>query len=171
MRPAAATWLWCGFGSLAVCRRLCSTRDAPRPCHTGAHRARRKRTRPFFVCLFRCHPHAIRAMACVCFHGRSAASRPSLATRVLPRFFVAFFTGFFFNSDHRQRVLNAFLFLTRFFNAVFSFLDLESGLNQRDRATAGLGRDRSHGKPSKFPLPGLEYRGSLRLCPAENAQK
>ena len=27
---------------------------------------------------------------------------------------------------------------------------LESGLNQRDRATAGFGRDRSHGKPSKI---------------------
>ena len=26
---------------------------------------------------------------------------------------------------------------------------LESGLNQRDQATAGFGRDRSHGKPSK----------------------
>ena len=27
---------------------------------------------------------------------------------------------------------------------------LEPGLNQRDRATAGLGRDRPHGKPSKI---------------------
>ena len=27
---------------------------------------------------------------------------------------------------------------------------LQSGLNQRDRATAGCGRDRSHGKPSNF---------------------
>ena len=52
-----------------------------------------------------------------CFHGRSAASRPSLATRILPRFYRVLYA--FFYSDHRQRVLYAFF--TRFLR-VFSFL-------------------------------------------------
>ena len=47
-----------------------------------------------------------------CFHGRSAASRPSLATRILPRFLSRSLRVFY--SDHRQRVLNAF-FLNAFF--------------------------------------------------------
>ena len=107
MRPAAATWLWCGFGSLAVCRRLCSTRDAPRPSHTGAHRARRKRHARFlFVCSVA--PPAIRAMACVCFHGRVLR----LGRPLPPGFYHVFYRVLyaFFYSDHRQRVLNAFFF-------------------------------------------------------------
>ena len=46
-----------------------------------------------------------------CFHGRSAASRPSLATRILPRFLSRSLRVFY--SDHRQRVFYAFF--TRFF--------------------------------------------------------
>ena len=49
-----------------------------------------------------------------CFHGRSAASRPSLATRILPRFLSRSLRVFY--SDHRQRVLYAFL---RVFYAFF----------------------------------------------------
>ena len=40
---------------------------------------------------------------------------------------------------------------------------LESGLNQRDRATAGFGRDRSHGKPSIFSTAGAFKRPKAPL--------
>ena len=65
------------------------------------------------ACVPRATRHGPRALFqtngdCVCFHGRSAASRPSLATRILPRFLSHSLRVFY--SDHRQRVLNAFFF-------------------------------------------------------------